>query len=98
MTCPGTLRPSEKYVRAAPEAVGPARDPQRRRARMGQHLRGKLGPAGRIELLRLMRDDGLTERAAAAALSVAPSTAHHWSVRERAAGPGERASRSWALD
>src|SRR3954464_14909879 len=65
---------------------------------MGQHLRGKLGPAGRIELVRLMRDDGLTERAAAAALSVAPSAAPHWSVRERAAGPGERASRSWALD
>src|SRR3954447_19797655 len=65
---------------------------------MGQHLRGKLGPAGRIELVRLMRDDGLTERAAAAALSVAPSTAHHWSVRERQASAGERASRSWALD
>src|SRR5436190_21083704 len=65
---------------------------------MGQHLRGKLGPAGRIALVRLMRDDGLTERAAAAALSVAPATAHHWSVREREASPGERASRSWALD
>jgi hypothetical protein len=65
---------------------------------MGQHLRGKLGPAGRIELVRLMREDGLAERAAAAALSVAPSTAHHWSVREREASPGERASRSWALD
>jgi transposase InsO family protein len=65
---------------------------------MGQHLRGKLGPAGRIELVRLMRDDGLTERAAAAALSVAPSTAHHWSVREREASADERASRSWALD
>jgi transposase InsO family protein len=65
---------------------------------MGQHLRGKLGPAGRIELVRLMREAGLTERAAAAALSVAPSTAHHWSVREREASPGERASRSWALD
>src|SRR5215211_8682641 len=57
---------------------------------MGQHLRGKLGPAGRIELVRLMREDGLSERAAAAALSVAPSTAHHWSVRERRADAGER--------
>src|SRR3954453_19913369 len=65
---------------------------------MGQHLRGKLGPAGGIELVRLMRDDGWSERAAAAALSVAPSTAHHWSVRERQASAGERASRSWALD
>jgi hypothetical protein len=35
---------------------------------MGQHLRGKLGPAGRIELVCLMREDGLSERAAAAAL------------------------------
>ena len=65
---------------------------------MGQHLRGKLGPAGRIELVRLMREDGLSERAAAAALSVAPSTAHHWSVRERDAGAGERSGGAWALD
>src|SRR4051794_11049051 len=65
---------------------------------MGQHLRGKLGPAGRIELVRLMREDGLSERAAAAALSVAPSTAHHWSVRERRADAGERACGAWALD
>jgi transposase InsO family protein len=65
---------------------------------MGQHLRGKLGPAGRIELVRLMREDGLSERAAAAALSVAPSTAHHWSVRERGACAAERACGAWALD
>ena len=36
---------------------------------MGQHVRGKLGPAGRIELVRLMREDGLSERQAAACLS-----------------------------
>jgi transposase InsO family protein len=65
---------------------------------MGQHLRGKLGPAGRVELVRLMREDGLSERAAAAALSVAPSTAHHWSVRERQAGAAERGCAAWALD
>ena len=65
---------------------------------MGQHVRGKLGPAGRVELVRLMREDGLSEREAAASLSVAPSTAHHWSVRERRASPQERASSSWALD
>ena len=65
---------------------------------MGQHLRGKLGPAGRVELVRLMREDGLSERAAAAALSVASSTAHHWSVRERRADAAERASAAWALD
>jgi transposase InsO family protein len=65
---------------------------------MGQHLRGKLGPAGRIELVRLIRDDGLSERAAAAALSVAPSTAHHWSARERQASGAERACGAWAVD
>jgi hypothetical protein len=65
---------------------------------MGQHLRAKLGPAGRIELVRLMREDGWSERAAAAALSVAPSTAHHWSVRERQASPADRARAMWALD
>src|SRR4051812_3826704 len=65
---------------------------------MGQHLRGKLGPAGRIELVRLMREDGLSERAAAAALSVAPSTADHWTVRERQASGAERAGGAWALD
>lgn len=65
---------------------------------MGQHLRGRLGPAGRIELVRLMREEGMSERQAAACLSVAPATAHHWSVRERQAAAEERASGGWALD
>ena len=65
---------------------------------MGQHVRGKLGPAGRIELVRLMREDGLSERQAAACLSVAASTAHHWSVREGRATAEERVSGGWALD
>ena len=65
---------------------------------MGQHVRGKLGPAGRIELVRLMREDGLSERQAAACLSVAASTAHHWSVRECRATAEERVSGGWALD
>jgi len=65
---------------------------------MGQHVRGKLGPAGRIELVRLMREDGLSERQAAASLSVAASTAHHWSVRECRATAEERVSGGWALD
>ena len=43
---------------------------------MGQHLRGRLGPAGRAEIARLQLEDGLTERAAAAALSVAPEVAN----------------------
>jgi transposase InsO family protein len=65
---------------------------------MGQHVRGKLGPAGRQELVRLIVEEGFTERAAAAALSVAPSTAHHWSVRERQADVAERVGGAWALD
>ena len=65
---------------------------------MGQHVRGKLGPAGRIELVGLMREDGLSERQAAACLSVAASTAHHWSVREGRATAEERVSGGWALD
>jgi transposase InsO family protein len=64
---------------------------------MGIHANAKLGPAGRRELVRLIRG-GLSERQAAACLSVAPSTAHRWSVRERRAGDGERASGAWAMD
>jgi hypothetical protein len=48
---------------------------------MGQHVRGKLGPAGRVRLVRLMVDDGYSERAAAVALAVASATAHHWKHR-----------------
>jgi hypothetical protein len=32
---------------------------------MGQHARGRLGPAGRVALVRLMVEDGLTEGEAA---------------------------------
>jgi transposase InsO family protein len=64
---------------------------------MGVHANAKLGPAGRRELVRLIRE-GASERQAAACLSVAPATAHRWSVRERAASPAERASGAWALD
>ena len=51
---------------------------------MGVHANAKLGPAGRRELVRLIRE-GSSERQAAACLSVAPATAHRWSVREREA-------------
>jgi Integrase core domain/leucine-zipper of insertion element IS481 len=64
---------------------------------MGVHANAKLGPAGRRELVRLIRK-GSTERQAAACLSVAPATAHRWSVREREATPGQRASGAWAQD
>jgi transposase InsO family protein len=65
---------------------------------MGQHVRGKLGPAGRQELVRLIVEEGFSERAAAAALSVARKTAHHWKVRWLQAGAEERVSGSWSLD
>lgn len=64
---------------------------------MGIHANAKLGPAGRRELVRLIRE-GSTERQAAACLSVAPATAHRWSVREQRASEAERASGVWALD
>ncbi len=65
---------------------------------MGQHVRGKLGPAGRVELVRLMVEDALSERQAAACLSVAPATAHKWKVRWFGATEAERVSGVWRLD
>ena len=55
--------------------------------------RCKLGLAGRLELVRLV-EQGCSLRAAAAALSVAPATAHRWWHRWRAASERERASRA----
>jgi transposase InsO family protein len=65
---------------------------------MGQHLRGRLGPAGRAEIARLQIDEGLTERAAAAALSVAPGTARRWKQRCLRASAEELASGAWTRD
>lgn len=64
---------------------------------MGIHANAKLGPAGRRQLVRLIRE-GASERQAAACLSVARATAHRWSVRERQATEEDRASGAWALD
>ena len=55
--------------------------------------RRKLGLQGRLELVMLI-ENGSTLRAAAAALSVAPATAHRWWHRWRTATVAERASRS----
>lgn len=55
--------------------------------------RCKLGLAGRLELVELI-DAGASLRAAAAALNVAPATAHRWWHRWRAASAQERASRA----
>lgn len=65
---------------------------------MGQHARGRLGPAGRLELVRLMLVVGVSEREAAASLSVASATAHKWKTRWLTASEAERASGAWALD
>lgn len=65
---------------------------------MGQHARGRLGPAGRAALVALMVEAGVSEREAAASLSVAPATAHKWKRRWREASSRERASGAWALD
>jgi transposase InsO family protein len=54
--------------------------------------RCKLGLAGRFELVRLV-EGGASLRAAAAALNVAPATAHRWWHRWRGASDAERASR-----
>jgi transposase InsO family protein len=53
--------------------------------------RCKLGLAGRRELVRLI-EKGATLRAAAAALSVSPATAHRWWHRWRVASDAERAT------
>jgi transposase len=55
--------------------------------------RCKLGLLGRLELVRLI-ERGATLRAAAAALGVAPATAHRWWHRWQAASEVERASLS----
>jgi transposase InsO family protein len=55
--------------------------------------RCKLGLAGRLELVRLV-EEGASLRAAAAALGVAPATAHRWWHRWQAASDAERVSRS----
>ena len=55
--------------------------------------RCKLGLAGRLELVERI-ERGETLRAAAAALNVAPATAHRWWHRWRVASEAERASRA----
>ena len=62
------------------------------------HANARLGPAGRRELVRLMIDEGMTERRAAARLSVSPCTAHKWKRRWLEASESTRRSGEWALD
>jgi transposase InsO family protein len=62
------------------------------------HANACLGPAGRRELVRLMVEMGMSERQAAACLSVSSCTAHRWKARWLAAGASERSSGGWARD
>jgi transposase InsO family protein len=62
------------------------------------HANGKLGPAGRRKLVQLMIGEGMSERQAAACLSVSACTAHRWKTRWLTATPNERASGAWARD
>ena len=64
---------------------------------MDIHANAALGPAGRLALVEAI-ESGMTLRAAAAALNVAPATAHRWWHRWRAAGEEERHSGRWLLD
>ena len=64
---------------------------------MNVHANAALGPAGRIELCRLV-DEGRSLRAAAAALNVAPATAHRWWHRRQGASQAELCSGAWLRD
>jgi transposase InsO family protein len=56
---------------------------------MKVHANAALGPAGRLALCRAI-ESGVTLKAAAAAFSVAPATAHRWWQRWRSASDSER--------
>ncbi len=64
---------------------------------MRVHGNAALGPAGRLALVQAI-ESGMTLRAAAAALSVAPATAHRWWHRWRAASDEERHAGRWLAD
>jgi transposase InsO family protein len=64
---------------------------------MKVHANAALGPAGRIALCDAI-ESGMTLRAAAAALGVAPATAHRWWHRKRQASISELRSGSWLCD
>jgi transposase InsO family protein len=62
------------------------------------HANARLGPAGRRELVRLIVELGMSERQAAACLSVSPCTAHRWKRRWLATSELDRGGGRWALD
>jgi transposase InsO family protein len=64
---------------------------------MKVHGNAALGPAGRLALVEAI-ESGLTLRAAAAALNVAPATAHRWWHRFKTASEEDRRRGSWVGD
>jgi transposase-like protein len=64
---------------------------------MDFHANHALGLPQRLALVQAI-ERGSTLRAAAAALSVAPATAHRWWHRFRLASPQQRRSLTWAHD
>jgi transposase InsO family protein len=64
---------------------------------MNVHGNAALGPAGRLALVEAI-ESGMTLRAAAAALNVAPATAHRWWHRWRGASKAERRLGRWLED
>lgn len=64
---------------------------------MKVHANAALGPAGRVAVCEAI-ESGMTLRAAAAALNVAPATAHRWWHRRRLASAAELASGAWLCD
>jgi transposase InsO family protein len=64
---------------------------------MKVHGNAALGPAGRLALVEAI-ESGMTLRAAAAALNVAPATAHRWWHRFKAASEEERQRGHWLKD
>ena len=64
---------------------------------MDIHANAALGPAGRLALVQAI-ESGMTLRAAAAALNVAPATAHRWWHRWLGADQEQRRSGVWLRD
>ena len=64
---------------------------------MDIHANAALGPAGRLALVQAI-ESGMTLRAAAAALNVAPATAHRWWHRWLGADHEQRRSGAWLRD
>jgi hypothetical protein len=64
---------------------------------MKVHANAALGPAGRIAVCEAI-ESGMTFRSAAAALNVAPATAHRWWHRKQAASACELRAGSWLCD